>query len=56
MHLIAQYEKEISENVCCSCRRLLRRKNMTEVKGNHKIRQSGLARTGSISDTVQSIL
>ena len=43
IHLIAQYEKEISdqnENVYCSCRRLLRRKNMTEVKGTDKIRQS----------------
>ena len=43
IHLIAQYEKEISdqnENVCCSCCRLLRRKNMTEVKSTDKTRQS----------------
>ena len=43
MHLIAQYEKEVSdqnENVCCSCCRLLRRKNMTEAKGTDKIRPS----------------
>ena len=43
IHLIAQYEKEISdqnENVCCGCRRLQRRKNMTEVKDTDKTRQS----------------
>ena len=34
INLIAEYQKEISdqnEHVCCSCRRLLRRKNVTKV-------------------------
>ena len=33
INLIAEYQKEISdqnEHVCCSCRRLLRRKNVTK--------------------------
>ena len=39
INLIAEYQKEISdqnEHVCCSCRRLLRRKNVTKVNGLDK--------------------